>query len=136
MSNSGDSSTSRSEGDEFAWFQRRNQVLWACSVTILFAMIVWNLVAGRMFRPPLIDVDNAVAIEYQFVIDINNADWTDFTVLPGISETYARRIVDYRDANGPFATIDGLMQVSGIGPKRLNAVREYLTIDSLELPAE
>lgn len=136
MSDSGDSSASRSEAAEFPWFQQRNQVFWACCVTILFAVIVWNFAAARLCRPALIDIDNAAAIEYQFAIDINEADWTEFTVLPGISETYARRIVEYRDTNGPFATIDDLMRVSGIGPKRLKAIREYLTIDSPEMSTE
>ena len=137
MSDFGDSSASKSnEAAEFPWLQQRNQVLWACCVTLLFAVIVWNFAAARLFRPPFIDIDNTATIDYQFVIDINTAEWTEFTVLPGISETYARRIVEYRDTNGPFATIDDLTQVSGIGTKRLNAIREYLTIDSPEMSTE
>ncbi len=121
---------SRDASGDFPWFRRRDQILWASCVTILLAIIAWDVVASRLLRPPLIDIDKAGPIRYRFSIDINKADWTELSVLPGISETYARRIVRFRDENGPFSSIEELTQVSGIGPKRLNAVREYLMIES------
>lgn len=42
----------------------------------------------------------------------------------------AQAIIDYREANGPFATIDGLLDVHGIGPATLEAIRPHVTLGS------
>jgi len=49
-------------------------------------------------------------------------------LLPGIGPEKARRIVAWRAANGPFQTIDQLLEVSGIGPKTLERIRPYLQL--------
>ena len=60
-------------------------------------------------------------------IDINIASVGQLLVLPNIGETLAKRIVDYRNQNGPFATVDDLLLVKGIGQKRLEQLRDYIT---------
>jgi competence ComEA-like helix-hairpin-helix protein len=97
-------------------------------MTVMLSLLTRHLYLSRWQGPELIDIEQAPPLDYRFVIDINSADWPEFTVLPGISETYARRIVDVRNANGPFATIDALLSVPGIGPKRLDAIREFLIV--------
>jgi len=47
-------------------------------------------------------------------------------LLPEIGESLAKRIVESRDADGPFADHDDLQRVRGIGPKTLDRVRPYL----------
>lgn len=54
-----------------------------------------------------------------FRLDINTASKAQLMDLPGIGELIAERIIAYRDANGPFQTIDELMNVDGIGQKKL-----------------
>lgn len=61
------------------------------------------------------------------VIDINTADAYDLRRLPGIGEKRALDIIAYREAHGPFRTVDGLTEVSGIGPVILENLREYVT---------
>lgn len=61
-------------------------------------------------------------------ININTATEAQLQLLPGIGENLARRIVEYRNANGPFETIAQLMNVEGIGTGRLNAIVDYITI--------
>lgn len=66
-------------------------------------------------------------VEVPYPIDINAASARVLAQLPGIGGVIAQRIVDYRDANGPFASIDDLTQVEGIGKTRLNEIRPYIT---------
>ena len=60
-------------------------------------------------------------------ININTADLQTLMTLPGIGEAYAQRIIDYRQANGPFGKISDIMNVSGIGEKRFDAIKDFIT---------
>ena len=61
-------------------------------------------------------------------IDINTATSSQLQMLPNIGETIAQRIVDFRTANGAFESFEDLLQVEGIGEKRLEDIREYITL--------
>ena len=63
-------------------------------------------------------------------LDLNTATAQDLDALPGIGPALAQRIVDYRAAHGPFRTVEDLLQVSGIGPKKLNNIKPHLMIGS------
>ena len=62
------------------------------------------------------------------VININTASATEFETLSGIGEVLAGAIVDYRTENGPFASVDDLESVSGIGPATLEEIRDQVTV--------
>ena len=61
-----------------------------------------------------------------FPIDINSADLDSLTALPGIGETLARRILDYRSTHGSFSRPEELMNVEGIGTAKLEAILDYI----------
>ena len=63
-----------------------------------------------------------------FPININTATEEEFMALPGIGEVLAQRILSYREENGGFETLEGLMNVEGIGEKRLEDMLELITI--------
>jgi len=58
--------------------------------------------------------------------DINRATAEEWDELPGIGPAKARAIVDDRERNGPFRSIDDLARVKGIGPKLLDRLREAI----------
>ena len=57
------------------------------------------------------------------LININTASAVDLETLPGIGPKTAEAIIAYRDANGPFKSVDDLMQVQGVGEKILEAIQ-------------
>ena len=57
-------------------------------------------------------------------IDVNRAGVSELTQLPGVGVVLAARIISYREANGPFSTVDDLLDVSGIGEGKLAVIRE------------
>jgi competence protein ComEA len=61
-------------------------------------------------------------------IDINTAPAAELELLPGIGPTLAARIVSDRAENGPFATLDSLERVRGIGPKTVDNLRAMATV--------
>ena len=61
-------------------------------------------------------------------VNINTAGLEELMQLPGIGEKRAQDIVDYREAHGPFQSVDELDNVSGIGPGILDGLREYACV--------
>ncbi len=61
-------------------------------------------------------------------ININLATAEELDSLSGIGPTKAQAIVDYRNQNGPFRTVDDLLNVPGIGPKTLETIRDQITV--------
>lgn len=57
------------------------------------------------------------------LVSINSATAEELDALPGIGPSLAQKIVTYREAHGPFTSIDQLADVSGIGPSKLEELR-------------
>lgn len=70
----------------------------------------------------------ASPVETIFPVDINTAAAEQLQELPGIGPVLAQRIVDYREANGPFAALAELTNVEGIGQKRLSEILDLITL--------
>ena len=61
-------------------------------------------------------------------VNINTADLATLMTLEGIGQTYAQRIIDYRNEHGPFDTIADITNVPGIGAKRFEAIMDDITV--------
>jgi competence protein ComEA len=61
-------------------------------------------------------------------VNINTASATELDTLPGVGPSTAQKIVDDRTANGPFKRIEDLMRVSGIGEKKFEALKDYVSV--------
>lgn len=62
-------------------------------------------------------------------IILNRASSSDLARLPGIGEVMSKRIIAYREFRGKFRSLDELMNVDGIGPKKYKQMKPYLRLD-------
>lgn len=62
------------------------------------------------------------------LININTASQKELEELSGIGPVLAQRIIDYREKNGYFSTIEDIKKVSGIGDKRFEAIKDSITV--------
>jgi competence protein ComEA len=61
-------------------------------------------------------------------VRVNQADAAELDMLPGVGPVLAERIVGYRDENGPFGSVEDLLDVPGIGESKLAAMRESIVV--------
>jgi len=65
------------------------------------------------------------------LVNINTASLEELDKLPGIGRTTAQKIIDYREENGPFVSIEEIVNVSGIGPATFEEIRDLITVGEL-----
>jgi competence protein ComEA len=61
-------------------------------------------------------------------IDLNTTTAAELEQLPGVGPATATAIVEHRDENGPFASVENLTDVKGIGPAKLDAIRDLVRV--------
>jgi competence protein ComEA len=61
-------------------------------------------------------------------VNINTATAVELETLPGVGPATAQKIIAYRDENGPFATIEDIMLVAGIGEVKFDGLKELITV--------
>ncbi|MEM8733133.1 MAG: helix-hairpin-helix domain-containing protein [Planctomycetota bacterium] len=97
------------------------------------ATVVCVLVAGHFIyqltntSEPVMEPAQEVL---QFTINVNEATAAQMQALPDIGPKLAQRIVDDREQNGPFLSIEGLTRVHGFGPQTLANLESMLTLGS------
>lgn len=116
-------------------------------VTLLFAAFTVGLYCGRSSGktqvsvtvsrnmqtlppettvPETVPEETAPAITYP--ININTADKDTLTALPGIGDVLAQRILDYREEHGSFTHVEELLNVEGIGERKMETIVDLITI--------
>ena len=111
------------------------------SVSLIFMCVMIGFFIGRMSAKNHVilssqntSTDNAdsaaetVSVIENGRININLATSQQLQMLPNIGDVLAERIVTYRSEHGPFDTVDDLTLVDGIGEKRLEVLRQYITV--------
>lgn len=103
-----------------------DQVIVAALVFVALGSMAGYWVHQGGMRGELIEIDRARPLDYQFMVDVNQAEWPELSQLPDIGPTLAKRIVEHREQTGPYQSAEQLMDVSGIGPRKLNAIKRHL----------
>ena len=62
-------------------------------------------------------------------VNINTASKEELMTLPGIGESKAEKIITYRNENGPFSSIEGIMQISGIKDGMFNKIKDRICVN-------
>lgn len=109
-------------------------------ITCVFAALFIGFFIGRNLSSAPVQIQAVTAPPTEYVaaeeteppetgpININTATVAELIRLPGIGETYASRIVEYRQEHGPFESVGELIHVPGIGEKRLEAIWDLVTV--------
>lgn len=107
--------------------RKMNAITSLCCLILMFVSLGTGFAAQKSSAAA---VDQAVAGTSIAIekIDINNADEEMLTTLPGVGPKTATRINDYRKANGPFRSVDDLLNIKGIGPKVLDKLKPHITV--------
>jgi len=66
---------------------------------------------------------------FDYPLNLNTATQAELESLPGIGPTKAMDIITYRNLVGAFKTVDDLLNITGIGPSTLDAIRQYLIVE-------
>lgn len=69
-------------------------------------------------------------------VNVNQAGVEELALLPRIGPSTAQRIVDFREENGPFRSLEDLMLVRGIGEKTFDLLAPYVALDGATTLAE
>ena len=109
------------------------------SLLVKFAMLVTTIVVvlwigwpvPQETSPPVQTAQPVAAAspaKAESKIDINHANAAELQALPGVGPVLAQRMVEWRTAHGRYRTVEDLQEVKGIGKKRLEQMRSFITV--------
>jgi len=111
-----------------ALIARAEQVVLVVLALAVVAGVAWRVVDyWRIGAEPLEAIPPPEGPTFR--INVNQADWVTLSLVPGVGEKLARRIVEKRqERGGKFGSLDDLKEVPGIGEKMLEKLHPYLSL--------
>ena len=100
-----------------------------CTLAVLSAQDRQERIPGTVIETEVEVPREEIAPDFP-PVDLNTATAEELDTLPGIGESLARRIIAYREANGPFGSIEEIMEVSGIGEAKFAELEDRVTVDN------
>ena len=105
------------------------------ALTGIFLCVLLVLFVRDRERMETVGIETEVEVPQEEILpdlsplDLNAATDEELAQLPGIGEELARRIVEYREANGAFESVEELMEVSGIGEGKFAGLEGRITVN-------
>ncbi|ALS97740.1 ComEA family DNA-binding protein [Lacimicrobium alkaliphilum] len=96
---------------------------------LIWGVVMLGLVAPLQSVALSKDVSKDKVAATQAVINLNTASAKELMSLPGIGKKKAEAIIQYRDENGGFHSIDDLIKVQGVGKKSMDALRGKISVN-------
>lgn len=107
--------------------QRAAAIVLGLMAAVLAVCVVLRAVRAERGAPVVMERASFSAAEGYAVIDLNSAAQEELQALPGIGETLAERIVQWREENGMFRTREDVLSVRGIGEATYEKIAPYIT---------
>ena len=86
------------------------------------------LIPGPSGEGPAREASTGGAVSSDGMVHLNRADPTELETLPGVGPVLAERIFAFREQNGPFQTVEDLLDVPGIGEAKLASLRDRVVV--------
>ena len=114
--------------------RRDVQTLFAGLALLILTLGLWSrTTAVGPAQPSLPPIDPEKNPHAGFSVNINTANADELSLLPLVGPTLAQRIVEERQRQGPFASVDELSRTPGIGPHRVNELRPFIVVANSQL---
>lgn len=94
------------------------------------------ITVGNVSPRPVEDVEKEPEIPEKIYLDLNTATFSELCKLTGIGTVKARAIIDYRENYGDFYSIEEIKNVSGIGDKTFEIIRDYIYVEYSGRPSD
>ena len=120
------------------WENRLSGLLLIAAGVILLAILAYNFFIfppAEGLEPVLLESSSAESSEDPEMpeppgpVNLNTATLEELDALPGIGETLAQRILDYRETHGGFQSLEELMEVDGIGAATFEELSGKITLE-------
>jgi competence protein ComEA len=112
------------------WLTHADQIVFALLAAVMLVLVAAYWVRLTKWGTVPVEIEHLNPRQPDFRLDMNSATWVEWGQLDGIGDALAHRIVADREEHGQFNSIDDLRRVKGIGPKTLERLRPWLTIES------
>lgn len=119
---------------KFSWAERTAALVTAATLAVCAGRFLQSNLGGEGYTVTTAHAETSPPPSASRIfipdapLELNSAGLDDLMGLPGIGETRARAILDYRAQHGPFQTPEELMEVPGIGPATFEGLEPYITV--------